>query len=89
MHLNETRNTIFATISHDLRNYIGAISTITEMFKLENTDEKYNSYIDAIQQSSANALKLLKELLEVSILESHEFKLDRSIVPVNDLFRAS
>lgn len=88
LQLNETRNTIFATISHDLRNYIGAISTITEMFKLENTDEKYNSYIDAIQQSSANALKLLKELLEVSILESHEFKLDRSIVPVNDLFQS-
>ncbi|HPY97130.1 MAG TPA: tetratricopeptide repeat protein [Candidatus Cloacimonadota bacterium] len=84
--LDEVNNAIVGAISHDLKNYIGAISSVGDLLKLEDLDSKQKQYVDAIKQSAQNALKLVKDLLEVNYIESNDFQISLLKTDINDIF---
>ncbi len=84
--LDEVNNAIVGAISHDLKNYIGAISSVGDLLKLEDLDSKQKQYVDAIKQSAQNALILVKDLLEVNYIESNDFQISLLKTDINDIF---
>lgn len=64
--MNKTKERFVSIISHDLKNPIGAISSLTDVLEVEGKDSFSASQfeiLDAIRSSSQNAYKLLEDLL--------------------------
>ena len=77
--LNELKNSFLGMASHDMRNYLSAIkgySQILQEDKDELPDEMRNQFLDFIYKSSENMLKMVNDLLDVSVIESGKLKLD-------------
>ncbi len=82
--LNETKDRFFSIISHDLKNPLGAIISLSDSLvdnKKHIKDEDTLVYIDLIDSASKNAHKLLLDLLEwarsqTNMIECKRKKLD-------------
>ena len=77
--LNELKNSFLGMASHDMRNYLSAIrgySQILKEDKEELPEETQDQFLDFIYKSSENMLKMVNDLLDVSIIESGKLQLD-------------
>ncbi len=75
--LNEEKNKFIGIAAHDLRNPIGAISSFSEILienNSEKLDAKSNKMLSYIQDLSANSLKMVEDLLNVSNIDSGTIK---------------
>ncbi|MFQ3574085.1 MAG: HAMP domain-containing sensor histidine kinase [Thermodesulfovibrionales bacterium] len=77
--LNDIKNQLLGMAAHDLRTPIGAIKSYSE-FLLEETSEKLDTehiyFLTTIKSLSDFMLRLLNDLLDVSIIESGKINLD-------------
>ncbi|NIT51910.1 MAG: hypothetical protein GWO41_03945 [candidate division Zixibacteria bacterium] len=77
--LNELKNRFLGMASHDMRNSLGAIKGYSQILK-EDIDElpqnTRDRFLNFIFQSSECMLKLVNELLDVSVIESGRLTLD-------------
>lgn len=77
--LNDIKNQLLGMAAHDLRTPIGAIKSYSE-FLLEETSEKLDvehiGFLTTIQSLSDFMLRLLNDLLDVSIIETGKIKLE-------------
>lgn len=77
--VNELKNKFLGMASHDMRNYLSAIkgySQILQEDKNELPEETKDQFLDFIYKSSENMLKLVNDLLDVSVIESGKLQLD-------------
>jgi signal transduction histidine kinase len=81
---DQSREAIMRIVSHDLKNLIGSISSVVELMKFESIDEKSFSYLNIIEQSTEKALQLLKDLLDVNLIESQDYSLnlEKTCIPL-------
>jgi signal transduction histidine kinase len=93
--LNEEKNRFIGIAAHDLRSSIGAIRSLSELL-LEspcassgNSDENEEQieFLRQIRQSSDDALELMKNMLDVSKIESGTLTLNRIAVNYPDLLK--
>ncbi len=74
--LNEVKNRFLGMAAHDLRNPIAAIHGLANMIlKLDLEDAKKAKFLEMISRTSDQMLALLNDLLDVSAIESSQFKL--------------
>ncbi|EPG65950.1 GHKL domain protein [Leptospira wolffii serovar Khorat str. Khorat-H2] len=83
--LNESKDLIVATIAHDIRNPLNIIQMSLDLLKdrLPEISSKNKDTLASAQNACIRAEKLIRELLELSQLESEEFSLRMEITKLN------
>jgi len=61
--MHEEKDNLMNTISHDLKNYLGATQQALDIFTLKEKDMADNKYIRIVSTSTARSLNLVKEIL--------------------------
>jgi PAS domain S-box-containing protein len=75
--LDNLKNDLVATVSHDLKNPLGAINGYLELIAmLENLSDRGNGYLHQAKRVINNMSELIEDLLSVSRLESGQIALD-------------
>lgn len=73
-------------MSHEVRTPMNGIIGFSEMLNMPNlSEEKRNYFIKIIQNSSEQLLRIIDDILEISILETNKLKVNYSEVCLNDL----
>ena len=78
--LNELKNKFLGMASHDMRNSLSAIKGYSQILKEDMEElpaETQGQFLDFIFKSSENMLKMVNELLDVSVIESGRLQLDK------------
>lgn len=78
--LNELKNHFLGMAAHDLRNPLGLIMNYSEFLLLTNRElnEKSKSFIENILSASELMKELIDDFLDVSIIESGQFPIDKN-----------
>lgn len=84
----EARNTFLSNISHDMRTPLNAVVGFTALARRHLDDpEQLRKALDRIEDSSAQLLSLLNNVLELSWLESGKAHIEESACDLRELAR--
>lgn len=88
---NRAKSHFLASMSHELRTPLNAIIGFSEMmhneFFGELGDKRYKDYADGIHSSSKHLLSLVDDILNISVIEAGQRKLDLSDVHLPAMLR--
>ncbi len=74
--LNEIKNRFLGTVSHDLKNPIGAIQSLAYVLsEEENLKEEQRGYVDEIYKTSEYMMRLVEDFLDIYKIETGKDKL--------------
>jgi len=85
--LNLTKDKLFSVIAHDLRNPVGLMLNLVEMFTEEKddyTEEEKSRMLKAMHKTAVNTYELLENLLAWSRLQRKHFKPVFEIVSLHE-----
>lgn len=88
--LNEQKNQFLGMAAHDLRNPLGVIIGYSQLLKAKlegKTEDKSMQMLDKIGVSSGFMLRLINDLLDVSVIESGKVSLHLSEVNLSELIQ--
>lgn len=88
--LNEEKNYFLGMASHDLRNPLGNIITLSSLISQDighNFPAEYRNYLDVISSTSKRMLEMLNDILDVSKIEAGETSPILSEVSISDSFQ--
>ncbi|MCC7573393.1 MAG: HAMP domain-containing histidine kinase [Candidatus Methanofastidiosum sp.] len=87
--LNELKNNFLGMAAHDLRNPLGLIMNYSEFLLLANPElnEKSKMFIENILSASELMRRLIDDFLDVSIIESGEFPINKQLTDLVPLLR--
>jgi len=83
--LNQQKNEFLGIAAHDLKNPLSAISGYAEMIKMDFDEippEEMLEIVDKISISSRQMFELVKNLLDVNVIESGQMNLSLSIIDI-------
>jgi signal transduction histidine kinase len=80
------KSAFLANMSHEIRTPMNAIVGFSELLHDEDDAEKRSQYIQIIQSSSGNLLKLINEIVDLSKIEAGEMDLTRSDFSIKTIF---
>jgi signal transduction histidine kinase len=80
------KSAFLANMSHEIRTPMNAIVGFSELLNEEEDPEKRTQYIQIIQSSSSNLLKLINEIVDLSKIEAGEMALSPSSFSVKGIF---
>ena len=80
------KSAFLANMSHEIRTPMNAIVGFSELLNDEADAEKRAQYIQIIQSSSGNLLKLINEIVDLSKIEAGEMDLTRSNFSIKSIF---
>ncbi len=69
------KSEFLANMTHEIRTPLNAILGFSELLKLEYSDSKQNSYLEALCISSKNLLNLVNDILDLSKIEAGKMEL--------------
>jgi signal transduction histidine kinase len=80
------KSAFLANMSHEIRTPMNSILGFSELLELETNEEMRRHYLKVIQANSEGLLKLLSDLLELSIIEAGDIAIVYSNFSVKELF---
>lgn len=81
---DQLKTAFLANMSHEIRTPMNGIMGFTGLLKKPGlNEEKRNNYIKVIEKSSSRMLNLINDLIDVSIIESGQTKLNLANFPIN------
>ncbi len=80
------KSAFLANMSHEIRTPMNAIVGFSELLNEEDDPDKRTQYIQIIQSSSGNLLKLINEIVDLSKIEAGEMALSLSSFSVKRIF---
>jgi two-component system sensor histidine kinase/response regulator len=85
--LNDLKNKFVGMVAHDLRNPLVSIRGLSNMMTADDTLglEDHVMYGGMIETTSEKMLKLINDVLDVSVIESGELKLEKADHSLRDL----
>lgn len=82
------KNTFLSNMSHDMRTPLNAIFGYTALAKKNVKDsELTKSYLDKIETAGRSILNLVNRVLELSYMESQEFRIDEAQCNLHDVIQ--
>ncbi len=82
------KTALIANISHEIRTPLNAIIGFTEVLMTENTDPVHFTYIKHIYQSSFILENLINNVIDLSLIDAKEIKLNYSKIYIPDLLHS-
>ncbi|SMP53341.1 PAS domain-containing sensor histidine kinase [Anoxynatronum buryatiense] len=73
---NQQKDLLFASLSHDLKNPMSALTGLIDLMLLDETNEEKRSSLDLMKHSTQTMLMLLNGLLDFSRMESGKLLLN-------------
>ncbi|MGQ1784324.1 MULTISPECIES: sensor histidine kinase [unclassified Saccharicrinis] len=70
------KTSFIANVSHEIRTPLNAIIGFSDILKTENKNEKLNDFIKHIHDSSQILERLINDVLDLSLIDSNELKLN-------------
>lgn len=89
---DRAKNRLLCTAAHDLRNPLASIRILTNLIRtgsLGVVTPKQRDVLDTVFDASQSMLDLVNELLEVSVLETGEMKIEPWLTSLADIVAAS
>lgn len=84
---NRLKTEFLNNMSHEIRTPMNGIMGFSGMLgNLELNNNKRDNYINIIQNSSNQLLKIIDDILDISVLETKHEKIDETALCLNDLF---
>ena len=83
--LNEYKDLLLASVSHDLRTPLNCIMGILEILNEEINDCKLLQFVDTAQSSSKMLLSLINDILDYRLLSNNKLKLKSELFKLNDM----
>lgn len=74
--LNEIKNRFLGTVSHDLKNPIGAIQSLAYVLLEEDLGEEHKTYVDEIYKASEYMMRLVEDLLDIYKIETENGRMN-------------
>lgn len=84
---NELKNKFIGMAAHDLRNPLASIRGFSEILLEGELSEEQRDFLTIINTNSSHMLKLVHDLLDVSVIESRKLELDLQPVSLGTLVR--
>lgn len=81
------KSAFLANISHEIRTPLNAIMGFSQMIKKTYKDEQLNGYADIIMASGEQLLDIIKQMIEISQLESGKSKVTDTRFSLLDLMK--
>lgn len=81
----QTKTNFLSNISHEIRTPMNAIMGLTELLVPQETDPEKLEYLQAIQYSSDNLLRLINDLLDLNKMEVNKMSLDHSALAIREM----
>jgi len=81
----QTKTNFLSNISHEIRTPMNAIMGLTELLVPLEKDPEKLEYLQAIQYSADNLLRLINDLLDLNKMDANKISLDHSPVAVREL----
>ncbi len=92
-HANSVKTVFLANMSHELRTPLNAVIGFTDVIKHglfgKLNNEKYDEYIENIQQSGHHLLDLINEILDLASIETGKITFSKKDVYVADVTESS
>jgi len=86
--LHAEKDNLMNTISHDLKNYLGATQQALDIFALKEKEMSENKYIKIVTTSTARSLNLVKEILYSTKVTASADALNLQTVDMNKVIGA-
>jgi PAS domain S-box-containing protein len=75
--LGQANATLLATLSHEIRNPLNAITAVTRLMGMTHLSERQEQYLRILVTSSGNMLELVNDILDWSKLEAGKLSLEQ------------
>ena len=85
---NRTKSEFLANISHELRTPMNGIIGLGELLDLEELSADQRNLLTPLRESSADLMRLINHLIELSALEAGQIKLSPGAFAVSELLPA-
>src|SRR5262249_18699869 len=85
---SRAKSEFLANMSHELRTPLNAVIGFSEIMKNEifgTVGERYREYVQNIHASGNHLLSLINDVLDLSKVEAHKFKLNEDLVDLDAL----
>lgn len=83
---DKVKSAFLANVSHELRTPLHAISGFSELIALEDVGENAEHYISIIRKNTSVLTNLVNDLLDLSLIDSDEVKLNANHFNIQNLF---
>ncbi|PLX17646.1 MAG: hypothetical protein C0601_06350 [Candidatus Muiribacterium halophilum] len=81
------KSEFLANMSHEIRTPMTTIIGYSELMEVSEDKDEISFYTSNIKRSSNHLLLLINDLMDIAKIESEQFKLDKTMTSINDLFR--
>jgi two-component system, OmpR family, phosphate regulon sensor histidine kinase PhoR len=85
--VERTRRDFIANVSHELRTPLTSLLGYTETLLDEASDSKAREFLEIMRRNAQRMSRLTEDLLTLARVESGEYPLEQSAVPVQDLLK--
>jgi signal transduction histidine kinase len=84
--LDDLKNAFLANMSHEIRTPMNSIIGFSELICIDDVDqEKKKKYVRIIKSNSQQLLKIVNDILDLSKLETNQFKIQKHYFPLNKM----
>jgi signal transduction histidine kinase len=85
---DQLKTAFLSNMSHEIRTPMNAIVGFSSLIEDEKDQNTRAQYVDIIQNSSDNLLKLINDIIELSKIETSDFQLNYEAFTIDQLFTA-
>ncbi|MFC2136882.1 ATP-binding protein [Bacteroidota bacterium] len=83
---NKLKSAFIANMSHEIRTPLNGIIGFAQLLKKrEHEDKKSGRFVDLIINSSRSLLKIINDILDISLIESNQLSIDNNKFQLNEL----
>ncbi len=86
MKSDKLKSAFLANMSHEIRTPMNAIVGFSQLLSNGTSNENRQKYIDIIQTSGDNLLRLINDIIDLSKIEAEDLKIKNSEFSVRELF---
>ncbi len=83
---NRFKDEFLSTVSHELRTPMNGVIGSTELLRMTTLTEEQNSYLNNVNRSSQNMMRLIEDILTYTQIEANRYVIDSKAINFTQFF---